>query len=374
MRKQFNIMHLVLDLDFGGLQFVVLNLIKKFNTTEFRPSVTCILNGGNLIEEVKNIGCKVEIVNKPDKLDFSASLKIARILKAQDIALIHTHNTAAYLYGSLAAKLAGVALIIHTEHGRDFPDKRRLMVAEKVLSSFTHKIVAVSEELKEALVKFERINPKKITVITNGVDLELFKSMPKSIIKQKKYEIGIDKNDFVIGNIGRLTSVKDHRNLIQAFQLIHKDMPDAKLLIVGDGPLKEDLSNFSQSLGLQRNILFLGERKDIPELLNIFDIFVLPSKNEGVSLTLLEAMATKKPVVATSVGGNKEIIEHGKDGYLVPPCSPKKLREAVLDMVKSNGKAEQLGIAAYEEVKEKYSLEKMAKAYQEIYESALSAN
>ena len=131
MQRRFNIMHLVLDLDIGGLQFMVINLLKRFNMNDITACVTCILNGGRLVQEAKNLGAHVEIIHKPDKLDFSASFKIAKILKERKIELIHTHNTAAYLYGSSAARLAGKVKIVHTEHGKDFPDKKRRMIADQ---------------------------------------------------------------------------------------------------------------------------------------------------------------------------------------------------------------------------------------------------
>jgi sugar transferase (PEP-CTERM/EpsH1 system associated) len=364
-------MHLLLSLNVGGMEWVVVNLLKKLNRNMFNPVMVCLVKGGSLVTEVKKLNCPVIILNKPEKLDFSVSFRLAKVIREKKIELIHTHNTGAYIYGTIAAKLAGCGVIIHTEHGRYFPDKKRLMVAEKILSNFTYRIVTVSEALKNDLIKFEKINPEKISVITNGIDLKHFKPLAKNVIRQKKHELGLDKNDFVIGNIGRLVSVKGHRDLIQAFSLVHKSLPKVKLVIAGDGPLKDDLINFSQSLRLQKNILFLGERNDILELLNTFDIFVLPSKSEGISLTLLEAMAVGKPVVATSVGGNKEIIENGKDGYLVPAQIPKRLGEIILNIVKTYKNNRELGVLAYEKVREKYSLDKMVNDYQNVYESAL---
>ena len=194
------------------------------------------------------------------------------------------------------------------------------------------------------------------------------------VIQQKRNELGLKKGDFVIGNIARLVEVKDHSNLIKAFSLLGRKVLQTKLVIVGDGPLKDSLKLKVKSLRLEDRVKFLSERQDISELLNVFDVFVLSSKNEGLSLTLLEAMAVKKPVVATSVGGNKEIIKNGKDGYLIPSEHPQRLAEAILDIAKNPRRAERIANSAYQKVKTRYNLEKMVAEYQRVYEQALQFN
>jgi len=374
MKKPVNIIHLVLNLDVGGLEWMVLNLLKGLDRKKFKPSVACLLNGGKLTKELKGIGSEVEILDKKDKLDFSASFKLARTLRERKIDVIHTHNTGAYIYGAIAAKLAGVPIIVHTEHGRNFPDKKRLMCAEKLLSTFTHKIVAVSDALRDALIRFEKINPNKISVIPNGISLDSFKPMHSEAIQKKRSEIGVKKDDYIIGCVGRLALVKDQANLIQAFSLVCDKIPQAKLVIVGDGPLKSSLKLKVENLALEEKVIFLGEREDIPELLNVFDLFVLPSKNEGISLTLLEAMATNKPVIATAVGGNKEIIDNGRDGCLVPANFPQGLAREILYLHDNPQKAKTMVSLAYAKVCNRYSSIKMAEEYQKIYEAALSRN
>ena len=205
----------------------------------------------------------MEILNKPDKLDFSVSIRLAKVLRERNIKLIHTHNTGAFLYGSIAAKLAGISAIIHTEHGRCFPDKKRLMLTEKILSTFTHNIIAVSEDLKKKLVEFEKIDPRKISVIPNGIDVDLFKPMERQSVEQKKEELGLDKDDFIVGTVGRLDPIKDHRNLIEAFKIAEKYMPAAKLLIVGDGPLREGLIGFSGDTGVKKELAAKGSDSQV---------------------------------------------------------------------------------------------------------------
>ena len=374
MRKPVNIIHLVLNLDVGGLEWVVLSLLKGLDKKRFNPSVACLLNGGRLVKELKGLGSEVEILDKPDKLDFSASFKLAKILRKRKIALIHTHNTGAYIYGVIAAKLAGVSAIVHTEHGRNFPDKKRLMCAEKLLSIFAHRIVVVSEALKDDLIRFEKISSDKIKVIPNGVNLDLFKPLPSETIQKKRFELGLKKDDYVIGNIGRLALVKDQANLMQAFSLICDKIPQAKLIIVGDGPLKSNLKLKVENLKLKDKVKLLGERKDIPELLNVFDLFVLPSKNEGISLSLLEAMATSKPIIATAVGGNKEIIDNDQNGCLVSANSPQELAREIIYLHDNPQKAKTMANLAYAKVCNRYSSIKMADEYQKIYETALFRN
>jgi len=332
----------------------------------------CLLYAGVLEEEVKKLNVEIELLHKPAGLDFSLPFRLAKVLKRRNISLIHTHNTGAYLYGAIAAKLAKVPVIIHTEHGRDFPDKRRLMLAERILSLWTSKIIAVSHDLKNSLVECENISPGKIIVIPNGIDLDLFQDYSQEIVNKKRSEMGLNPDDFIIGNIARLAPIKDHKHLIKAFKIVLREVHNAKLIIVGNGPLREELFDYSNNLGLSKKIFFLGERKDIPELLATLDVFVLSSQNEGISLTLLEAMAAKRPVVATTVGGNKEIVEDGITGYLVPPENSEKLAKAIVNVAANSKAALQMGIFARERVRQKYSLEKMVERYREVYEKCLA--
>ena len=185
--------------------------------------------------------------------------------------------------------------------------------------------------------------------------------------EKMKQELGIDNSDRIIGCVGTLRSVKGHKYLIQAIPLILDKFPHTRLVLVGDGPLRSELERLAEKLKVRERIMFLGYRPDVSELMNIFDIFILPSLSEGLSNVLLEAMAASKPVIATNVGGNPEVVEDGRTGLLVPPKDPKKIAEAVNELLDNKNKRLEMGKAGLERVKEKFSISKTVREYKEVY-------
>ena len=316
-------------------------MIKKVDREHFDSMVICLKTKGALADELIELGFDVHSMNKGEGLELDCFFKLAILLVKEKVDVVHLHNFGAYIYGGVAGILAGFKKMIYTEHGRVFPDEPRRMMAERILSWFTHKIVTVSNNMKECLIKYEKINPQKIQVIYNGVDTSEFRKIEDSNWKiEKKKELGIEGEDVVIGNVARLVGVKDHATLIHAFSLVREKIENGegnveksfKLLIVGDGEELENLKELCQNFKLscfdltqtdvssivypRFSVLFARTRMDIPELLNIMDVFVLSSLNEGLSLTLLEAMASKVPVVATCVGGTPEIVRDRINGFL----------------------------------------------------------
>lgn len=355
MPNRIKIIHVVLSLDIGGLEMLVTDMLRHMDRDRFDAVVVCIRQKGALAERMEGLGFRVYSLGGKDRLEWGAFFKLAGLLRRENADVVHCHNTAGYLYGGIAAILAGFKKIIYTEHGRVFPDSPRRMLAERILSWFTYKIVAVSQDMKRCLVEYEKIDPKKIDVIYNGVDKKKFAQAQSSELRmQKRKELGIGQDDIVIGNVARFDPVKDHACLIRAFALMKQRAESGelrtekslRLLCVGDGTEFESIKRLCKELNLlfvdflkspdqcsalsaQHSVLFMGSRTDIPELMNIMDVFVLSSKNEGISLTLLEAMACGVPVVATRVGGNPEIVKDGENGLLCEPGDPQDLADKI---------------------------------------------
>lgn len=327
--KKIKIAHVVLSLDIGGLEMLVVDMIRHIDRERFDVAVVCLRDKGALAGQVESLGFRVFSLGGRDRLEWKAFFKLAGILRKEKARIVHCHNTAGYLYGGIAAILAGFKKIIYTEHGRVFPDNSRRMLAERILSWFTYKIVAVSEDMKRCLIEYEKINPLKIQVIHNGVDVERFYPLGLDARCKLREALGMAQNDIVIGNVARLDPVKDHGCLIRAFALLITRHSSLKLILVGDGPERENIEHLIAALGLRSSVICLGSRKDIPDLMNIMDVFVLSSKNEGISLTLLEAMACGVPVVATRVGGNPEIVKDGENGLLCDPGDPQDLADKI---------------------------------------------
>ncbi|MEW5894155.1 MAG: glycosyltransferase [Candidatus Omnitrophota bacterium] len=360
-KKKIKIAHVVLNLEIGGLETMVVDLVKGLDKQVFTPIVICLRKSGAMADKLGAAGIEVVVMGNRDRLELKSFFSLASLLRRKKVDIVHCHNTAGYLYGGIAAVLAGFKKIIYTEHGRVFPDSRRRMLAEKALSFFTERIVAVSEDMKRRLVRYEAIDPLKIRVIHNGVDTEKFRKIEdRSWRIEKRKTLGIGESDIVIGSVARLDPVKDLATLIRAFDRVFRAYGEnIKLLIAGDGPERGQIESLIRDLKLDAGCKLLGARGDVPDLMNIMDIFALSSKNEGISLTLLEAMACGVPVVATRVGGNPEIVKDGMHGFLVNAGDYHDMAEKIMMLLEDSPRVEAS--------MSRDSLQTMIKQYQDLY-------
>lgn len=367
--KKIRVMHLLYYLSIGGLEQVVLNLTRQLDRNRYEPSVACLRESGTLKAEFEKQNIPVFEFNSGEGLAFDLPFKLARLIKTQRVDIVHTHDLGPYLYGTVAAKLARVPVVIHTEHSYLTQNTQLLKLSERVLSWFTNKIISDSDAVTRFLVDEEQINPRKITTILNGVDTDRFSK--NGYNNKLKKSLGLPDDSKVIGTVGRLVEVKDQHSLITAFAAVRKKVESCHLIIVGDGPLKENLKQLASQLGVDDYVHFPGKRRDIPQILDAMDIFVLSSLSEGLSLSLLEAMAASKPVIATAVGGNIEIINSDEVGVLVPARNPIALAEKLIRLLSKQSAAYEMGKKARQRVIEKFSLSAMTRAYQDVYEEFL---
>jgi sugar transferase (PEP-CTERM/EpsH1 system associated) len=364
MNSTVNVAHIVLSLGVGGLERVVVNLVKGIDRARFNPMVCCIEGRGPLSEEIESSGIPVFYLRKTASRDYPLVLKLASLLRRHEVVIVHTHNPSPHFYGVLAARIAQTPIIIHTKHGRNYPERLRRVFLNNVLSRLTDKVVAVSEDARNVALEVEKVVPSKVVTITNGIDVERFSQHDAD---HKRDEIGIPTGHFVVGNVARLAAEKDHTTLLKAFSLVLKELPNTSLLIAGDGELRGELRSISEQLGISQSVSFLGLRKDVAELLHIFHLFALSSITEGTSLTILEAMAASLPVVATDVGGNSKLVVNGKTGIVVPPRDPNALAEAIINILSNPDKAAQMGMYAHKRFTENFSLTHMLEKYENLY-------
>lgn len=343
------IMQVVLSLEYGGLEKLVINLTEELNNRKIPTGILCIDVKGALAKEAEAKGIRVFSLDKGPGLDLGISVRMREIFKKEKIDLIHTHNLGPLIYGGIAAKMCGIPSV-NTRHGS----------AKKKTISFiwnlNKNIVVVSEDAKRELLSHSKVLPEKVKVIYNG-------------ISANGAQTRIAGNAGLIGNVARLSEEKDHFTLIEAFSRVVKEIKGAILMIVGDGPLMDSLKSKVRSLNLKEKVLFLGFRDDVQDLMKTFDIFTLSSTTEGISLTLLEAMRAGKPIVATDVGGNREVVSDQESGILVPKKNPEEMARAIIRILKDKRLAGKMGARGHEIVKEKFSLERMTKEYIELYES-----
>lgn len=356
------------SLDIGGLEVFLLELSKGLDRRKFSPVVCSLSPGGELRTEFARHDIHVHDVPKKSGIDLSVAWRLARLCRANGIRIIHTHNFSTWLYGVLSRLFGSGVRVVHTEHSCVDKTKYRRLLAERALSYGTNSLVAVSEAVGGFLRDRVKAGCRDFAVIPNGVDLNHFQR-PVDILKKRR-SLNISPGHSVIGIVARLAPVKNHKMLLSAFAGLRQKSPDTTLMIVGDGELRAELEGFSKGLGLS-NVLFLGARRDIAELLRVMDVFVLCSKSEGHPVTLLEAMASGRAVVATSVGGVKEVVRHGQNGLLVEPEDEKGLAGAIASIIEAPEFAHFLGSNAIKDVVEKYSAKAMIKRYEEVYSRIL---
>lgn len=363
MRKK--VMQITHSLAMGGLQQVLLNLCRHIDRSMFDISVVCLKELGVFAKKLHELDIEVILIPHTKRTDYFTFVKLAHILREKKIDIIHTHNTQPFIDGTLAALLAGVKTVVHTDHSRVFPDKPRYMVAERVLSNFAYKIIGVSDTVVNNLMHYEKIPKGRMLTIHNGINAEDYELSVN--IKNTRRELGLYDSSPVLGISSRLSHLKGISYLLKSMCDIRRVHKNVMLLIIGDGPERKQLEQETIALGLQKQVLFLGERENIQPFFKIFDIFVLPSLSEGMPICLLEAMASGCPIVTTKVGGVPEMIENGKNGLLVNPANSEDLSKAILSLLENESLRHSLAIEGKRIVRERFCALKMAKTYEQIY-------
>lgn len=373
MKPRIKLVHIVPSLNIGGRENAVLEVIRALNKNKFDVNVCCLRRKGTLYESFAKEGINIHFMGNTNGIDLTMYFKLSKFLKDHRYDIVHTHNPGAFIYGTLGAKLAGISLIVNTEHGYGYKLSWRKKVIEHVLRNFISVTIAVSEDLRLKLSRGFMCQPADIVTIYNGIDMERF-SKHDSETKNLRKHYGFNLDDKIIGIVARLVEVKDHKTLLKAMQICLNEMPSLKLLIVGDGPLMAELQKYTMEIGLQENVICMGERTDVNKLMAILDLFILSSTSEGISMTLLEAMASGKPVVATSVGGNPEVVKNGKTGLLVPSKNPQAMAEAILGLLNDQSKLILFGQRGRERVKEAFCIRKTIKSIENLYENLMLAH
>jgi sugar transferase (PEP-CTERM/EpsH1 system associated) len=357
------IMHVLLSLEYGGAEKVAVNLIKKMQKDGFEFSVCVLDKSGGLRDEL-NGNIQVECAHRKG-MDLTLPFRLTKVIKEFSPDIIHMHNSTPFLYGVIAARLAGIKKIVVTQHGSITKESKKMQFMLKRISGMINKTVAVSKDIEKYIKDTYKINGNKLELIINGIDEEIYKK-DEGKRKEDRKKLGLE-DKFVIGHVARLSPEKDQNTLIEAFSKVAKEIDKARLVIVGDGPLKDSLRLNVKSLKLQDKVLFSGSRSDVQDIMKIFDVFVLSSVREGTPLTLLEAMATELPIVATNVGGNPDVVRNGENGLLVSPGNPDMLAEKIVYLYKNPELRDKMGKAGRKRVIEEFGLSKMAERYMKIY-------
>ena len=367
--QKINVMHVLHHMKMGGAEHVVYDMVQALDKDKFDVSICCLDTLGILGEELISKGYKVFVLNRKPGVDFSVSTKLAKLYKELNIHIAHAHQYTPYFYASNAALLKRGVKIIFLEHGRHQPDRVRIkrVIYNFFLRPFTHSILTNSEALKEALIKYEKMPAKNIEVIPNGIKLKEFDTIFKIDREKKRSELGLKEYHIVAGMVARLHPIKDHFTLVKAFKKVVQKEPNARLLIAGTGELYSEIARLIDELGLNEYVKLLGYYEDLFGFLRSLDIFVLASISESAPISILEAMTTGLPVVASDVGGVKEMVVDNETGILVPSKDVDALANALLKIIESPDMRERMGKMGRKRVEEFYSFDNMIKKYEKLY-------
>ncbi len=360
----FKVVEVIDSLGSGGAESLLKNFaLEAKENNIFDIEIATLYSNAIFKDEIKNAGIPVWDLNLRYKYDFRGILKIITLIKKRKYDIIHVHLFPADIFAASASLFLPKDIVwIFSEHN-DY-NRRRSYKFCKILDGFTYsrysKIICVSKQVEFALLNWIPSNKGKTKVIPNAIPIPKFLN-PCPV---KTYDILF---------VGRLTKQKGVEILLKAVKVLKDEYGrNLKIAIVGDGELKEQLNNLTVELGVNREVKFLGVRKDVKELMVSSKIFVLPSRWEGFGIVIIEAMSNMLPIIATSVGGIPEIIENGKDGILVPPENPKALARAISNLLENEELREKLSKAAYKKVKEEFSIKKYSVQMLDLYRSLIN--
>lgn len=368
-QTKLQVIHIIDKLSMDGINpsscAILLGNIIAVHGSQGVQSVVCTLRsddpGGSYLER-RGIGVRYLGFGK---YSYSNVKAISELIKQENIDLVHLHGYRAANFGRIASRRSGVANVIH-EHAvlRTLPHQ---FVADLLLRTATDSAIAVSENVKRFMIRSRCIPGKKIRVIWNGIDLKKFARIPAEKIEKKKRELNVPIGVPIIGTITRLRQEKGVEYLIRAIPMIHKAVPEALFLIVGDGPLLKRLMDMTRVLGVEPWTRFLGFRNDVGELLSIFDINVIPSLTEGFPLSLIEGMCVGTPIVATEVGGVSEIGEDGENVLLVRPRNEDEIARKVTHLLNDCSMRKKLSYRG-QRLSEKFGIENNAIKLKQLYD------
>jgi glycosyltransferase involved in cell wall biosynthesis len=359
------IVHLVASLEIGGLERLVVDLAREQRQSGHEVSICCLYRRGPFAEDAEAAGIPVTCFNKTDGIHPGVFLRLTRKLRQSLPDVVHTHNTLVHHYGALAAKLAGVSVVINTRHGLGLvdPQANPQPKAERIFRAtlpFTHAVSTVSDSTRQLLVDRCSIPQRKTTVILNGVATERF--------TKRRARPGSARPRIRFGTLGRLVAIKDQATLLRAFAIVARQLPQAELHIAGDGPELPSLRHLISEASLEARVTLTGAISDSAGFLSRLDIFVLSSLSEGLPVVILEAMASGLPIVSTRVGGTPEVAPEGLVAWYCPPASPVELAQIMLHVAR-NIDLGAVGEQACRIARQNFSIASTATRYEECYRS-----
>lgn len=355
------ILYVVYSLNIGGLEKIVVDLANSLDPQQYEPFICCIANAGEFAEEFKYPE-NLFVIGNTGRINYRSCRTIHRILKEHEIHIVHSHNLAGLLYSVPAARIRHVP-IIHTNHGYVEEERRniKLKIFEKWMSRFVDRYVCVSEQLRKEVEKSLWVKRDRILVLYNGVEA----------VADFPIRDSLGEDTAVIGSVGRLDPIKNYRFLLEAFSEIVVRRPACRLELIGDGNEYNELVDLRNELKLNNKVVFRGNVRNPRDYVKAFDIFVLTSLSEGLSMSILEAMSLKKVCVVSHVGGNPEIIEKGMNGFLFESNNKIDFVQIMMNVIENlyTDEMKKIREAAGNTIEKRFSLDSMRGGYCKLYDA-----
>jgi len=361
---KIRILHVIATLDPAGAENQLTRLVLNLDKARFSPLVCCLTRGGPLEEKLARGGVPYRILYKQGKCDPVALLKLTALMRRFRPHVVHTWMFTSNAYGRTAAILAGAPIRVSTELSVDEWKWGPYRLVDRLLLWFTDAVIANAEAVKNFYVNRERVPPSKISLIRNGIALNVFQPRPK---QEARKRLGIPPAAQVIGGAGRLDPQKGFSFLLEAMPEVRKRRPDAMLVIAGEGAERGTLEGLAARLGLRDCVKLIGRTEDMAGFMSSLDLFALPSVWEGLPHVVMEAMACGCPVVAARVGGVSELIAEGVTGITVQPQCPKALAEGIVALLEDDRARLGMGRKAHEVAQRDFDFMEMVRQTEELY-------
>jgi len=357
-----------------GTENHVLDLLTGLDKKEFRPILLVFRCSHEMRAKAEAMGVPVLELGI-DKVygikEFHVLFQLKKYLKKENVKIMHTFHINPDIYGAFLAKISGIPILISSRRDMGYLMKQSHKIAYRVFDPWVDAVICVSEAVKKAFCRAPMNTKSKFHVIYNGIERTRFdKAIDRN---EQRRRLGFGHGEPLIGVLSNFGMVKGHTYLLDAVPKIRKVHPEAHFILAGDGNCKEKMIQRSKAMALDGSVHFVGHREDVAELLSAFDVIVLPSLSEGFSNTLVEALYMKKAVVATDVGGNPEIIRNGTTGILIKPADADAIAAAVIDLLKDNNKARDMGTQGRALVEEKFMLDNVVRRTEDLYVQLLKS-
>jgi glycosyltransferase involved in cell wall biosynthesis len=370
-RDELRVTHVVLSLDVGGLERNVVNQVREGHKLGQRVSILCVERPGALAPRAEELGARVVCVDKPPGLRPGIVWRIRRALAELRPDVIHTHQVGPLFYTGLATRGLRPPLIVHTEHGKeDYAGRAKTRVLGKLAGRWTRRFYCLTDDMAAAVVGLGVVPQSKARVIQNGIDVDAFTGTADG--ERTRRELGIPAGAPVIGTVGRLNEIKRQDVLLRAFAKVRAELSETRLLLVGDGPLRQQLEALAKELGIAPAVHFAGYQPSSASFLQAMNVFALTSRSEGMPQAVLEAAVAKLPIIASRVGGLPEVIQDGRTGLLFEAGDDEALSKGLRELLTNAPLAQRLGAAAHDHVCARFHVRRMAEEYHRDFLELLS--